>query len=152
MKNKHDWARALARQGLRVFPLQPNGKRPAIEGWQREATSDAEKINSWWRGEFADSNIGIATGSGLLVIDADCKGGRPGLPSLDMLDMEGLPESFRVRTPSGGLHVYLTYDPANEIRGGADCLEGYPGIDIRAEGGLVVGPGSTIDGAAYDIL
>lgn len=142
----------LAAQGLRVFPLIPNGKQPAIKEWQREATPDAGKIDRWWRTSFSDSNIGIATGQGLLVIDADCKDGRPGLESLSLLDMEGLPESFRVRTPSGGVHVYLTYHPSAEISGGVDCLKGYPGIDIRADGGLVVGPGSTIDGVAYEIV
>ena len=64
-----------------------------------------------------------------------------------MLDMLGLPDSLRVDTPSGGRHVYLT--SAKPHRNRVGTIPGFPGLDVRAEGGYVVGPGSTIDGATY---
>lgn len=141
----------LLSQGLRLFPLKPNAKTPAIKNWQQEATNDPEQIYAWFFDEnspFRECNLGVATGRGLVVIDADCKGDRPGLASLELLEMMGLPETLRVKTPSGGIHVYLTTDV--EIPNAVN-LEKYPGIDIRGDGGYVVGPGSTIDGVPYAV-
>lgn len=135
-----------AGRGFRVFPVVPDAKIPAIEGWQGAATTDADTIRSWW-GANERYNIGIATGD-ILAIDVDVKKGAPGAGSLDLLDMMGLPESYRVRTPSGGTHVYLR--STGHYRNRAKTLLGFPGVDIRAQGGFVVGSGSTLDGAAYE--
>ncbi|RBM24460.1 DNA primase, partial [Prauserella sp. PE36] len=79
-------ALAAAARGWHVFPLIPNGKRPALHGadrcprtgpceaghagWEQRATTDPERIRAAWSaGPF---NIGIATGpSGLCVLDLD---------------------------------------------------------------------------------
>lgn len=144
-----DHALELARNGFRVFPLEPNGKRPAIKAWPDLATTDEAKVREWWS-KWPDANIGVATGRGLMVLDCDKKDGRPGLGSLALLDMLGLPRSMRVETPTGGVHVYLkTERPwSNSV----DRLKDFPGIDIRGEGGFVVGPGSLIDGVAYAVV
>jgi len=39
-------ALALAARGFYVFPLIPEGKTPAMDGWQRKATRDADKVRS----------------------------------------------------------------------------------------------------------
>ena len=140
-------ALSLASSGFRVFPLSPNSKIPPKDfPWKDEATTDEAKIRRWWE-ENPKYNIGVAAGHGLLVIDADCKDGKPGMQSLELLDMLGLPDSMRVYTPSGGVHVYLKSDEDFQNRVGS--VPDYPGIDIRSEGGYVVGPGSTINGKAY---
>lgn len=135
----------LAALGYRVFPLEPNGKKPIIRQWPDLATTDETAIQRWWA-DRPDANIGIATGRGLLVLDCDTKG-RPGLESLELLDMMGLPPSLRVRTPTGGIHVYLASKAARS--NSVDALDGFPGIDVRADGGFVVAPGSTIGGVQY---
>ena len=140
---------ALAKLGLRLFPLKPNSKVPAIKDWQRKATSDLDTIDAF-SSEVPDCNWGVATGQGLVVLDADCKNGKRGLESLEMLDMMGLPESFRVRTPTGGVHVYLKTKRLYRCSVGA--IVGHPDIDVRGEGGYVVGPGSTIEGETYAII
>lgn len=140
----------LAANGLRVFPVEPNTKRPkAGMPWKEAATADPDRVQAWWK-ENPDFNIGIAAGAGLVVVDVDVKNEKPGLASLAMLDMLGLPESFRVETPSGGVHVYLKTlrSHANKV----DSLPNYPGIDIKSDGGYVLGPGSTLDGKAYAAL
>ncbi len=137
-----------AAKGFRVFPVKANSKTPALKDWPDRATDDRRQIESWWSADH-DFNIGIATGRGLLVVDADTKDNRPGGDSLDMLDMIGLPASYRVATPSGGTHVYLKTDGPQRNR--ADTIVGYPGIDIRGDRGYVLGPGSTIDGRAYSV-
>lgn len=145
---KLDFALSLADEGFRVFPLQPNTKIP-LKGlaWKDAATMDRSTIERWWA-EHPDANIGVATGRGVIVLDADVAKGRKGLESLAMLDMMGLPEdTLRVQTPSGGVHVYLKTDLARGNR--VDTIEGFPGIDLRGENGYVVGPGSTIDERSY---
>lgn len=151
LNNKQQMAVKLAQRGFRIIPLPVNKKAPPPEGWKALATSNDEKIGTRWERRFANHNIGIATGQGLLVVDVDTKG-REGLNSLELLELAGMPTSFRVRTPSGGIHVYISVPLDIGITVSADRLKGYPGIDIRCEGGYVVAPGSTIDGVPYEII
>jgi hypothetical protein len=143
-------AAELALRGFRVFPLTPNAKDPPLfKGWKEKATTDVATIREWWA-QWPDANIGVATGRGVFVLDADHKGGKLGLSSLDMLDLLGLPESMRVTTPTGGVHVYLRApSDGTTIGNSVAALDEYPDIDVRADGGYVVGPGSTIGDAAY---
>ena len=54
--------------------------------------------------------------------------------------------TYTVDTPSGGCHLYFTA-PGPPVRNSAGRLG--PLIDVRADGGYVVGDGSLIDGRAY---
>lgn len=161
--DKIDHAARLRQRGFRIFPVVPNTRFPAIAGWQDRA--GAEDILTCWSATGdaightrkgrpvypdPDFNIGIATGRGLLVLDCDAKAGKDGLTSLLLLDEAGLPFSYRVRTPSGGIHVYLETGAATGVTVSVDSIPGYPGIDVRGEGGLVLGAGSTIDGNVYE--
>lgn len=132
-------ALSLAARGFRVFRLRPGAKEPAFKGWQAEATSDPETIKGLW-GE-RDYNIGVATGQGLIGIDIDVKNGKDGEASFSAL---GIPEdyldTFIVRTPSGGRHVYFRSD--RDVPNSAGSLG--PGLDIRGDGGYLVGPGSSL--------
>lgn len=140
----------LADHGFRVFPLQPNSKLPAHGiSWPAFASNIPEKTERRWSNRFANYNIGIATGHGILVLDFDCKDGQPGLISLDMMDMMGLPRSMRATTVSGGMHVYLSVPDDIGISISAGGIPDYPGLDIRCEGGYVVAPGSVVDGKTY---
>lgn len=151
-KSKLEWALHHARNGFRVFPLIFNGKLPAIKGWPRLATTDEKTIRPWW--EFDNQrNIGIATGKGLVVIDADCKPGQRGAESLALFEeLYDPPTTYRVRTPTGGIHVYLSTPPGADVRNSANQLDGFPHLDVRGEGGFVVAEGSTIDGRAYEAI
>lgn len=145
----------LAARGFRVFPLIPNDKKPAIDGWQQKATTDELQIRRWWQNN-SGYNVGVAAGKWagegqLLLWDADVKNGKPGLASLSELDMLGMPDSFRVSTPSGGFHVYTQMPAEAGITISADRIPDYPGVDIRGPGGYVVGPGSVINGQRYAV-
>lgn len=146
---KHQHALRYAANGIRVFPLWPGTKIPALSAWQHAATTDVGKIDNWW-GENPHYNIGVATGRGIIAIDADVKKGKPGLQSLEALDLEILPATFRAATPSGGSHTLLKVDRA--IANRADTVDGYPGIDIRGENGYIVGIGSTTPEGEYALL
>ncbi|OJT99163.1 MAG: hypothetical protein BGN83_18285 [Rhizobium sp. 63-7] len=141
-------ALALAEQGFRIFPLSPRSKKPPRDfAWKEEATTDPDRIREWWKAD-ANYNVGVATGGGTIVVDADTKEGAPGLASLGMLELAcGMPKSFRVQTPSGGMHVYLRVDQTHRNR--VHSIPDYPGIDIRSDNGYVVGPGSVVDGKPY---
>lgn len=143
-----DWALAMAAFGLHVFPLEPNGKRPALSAWQKKATRDPEHIRRWWTdpvtGWERAMNYGV---TGAIILDTDRKNGVDGVQTLDDLIARNgpLPPTLRVQTPSGGEHLYFKEDAT--VHNSAGRLG--PGLDIRGVGGYVVGPGSTIDGKAY---
>lgn len=95
------------------------GKHPDITGVERPGAGS-----------------GIETGGGLLVVDIDCKKGVDGYASLDGRDM---PDTYAVKTPTGGAHLYYSYDPEIHVGNRVGVL---PGVDIRADGGMVVAAGS----------
>jgi hypothetical protein len=133
--------------GLRLFPLQPNGKKPAHVGWQQEATSDVRKIRKWVR---EGHNLGVIT-DGLCVIDLDVKdsGHETWSSLLEEWAWEGqtVPETLGVRTASGGTHLYMR---ADDVRNSARKLG--KGVDVRGNGGFVVAPGSVVDGRWYEFV
>lgn len=145
----------LASQGFYVFPLLPDGKTPAFEGWQNQATRDPEKIRQLWTdftGRECDYNIGIFTsrfgdGEALIAVDVDNKKGKNGAEQLLKLELEGktLPPTWEQITPTGGRH--LVYRVKEPVGNGVNSLA--PGIDTRSKGGYVVGAGSRIGGKEY---
>ncbi|HOX23508.1 MAG TPA: bifunctional DNA primase/polymerase, partial [Elusimicrobiales bacterium] len=137
-------ALAYADLGWAVFPLLPNSKEPLTKHGFKDASKDPAIIKRWWA-EHPSANIGIATGiiSDLVVVDVDVKNGAKGFESLATLGE--LPVTLAVQTPSGGQHLY------HVAPGPLRCRIGLlPGIDIKADGGYVVAPGSTIDGKDYE--
>jgi hypothetical protein len=123
------------------------GKHPLTVNGVKDATTDDTWIRTWWE-KFPEANIGIATGapSGILVLDIDAQhGGERSLHNLE--EKYGpLPDGPRVRTGGGGQHLYLAYS-SNPIRNKVGL---FPGIDVRGDGGYVVGPGSNhLSGKTY---
>jgi hypothetical protein len=94
-------------------------------------------LAEWFETRWPDSNIGIATGGGLLGLDVDVRhGGDASLADLKRANGP-LPETPRVLTGGGGLHVYFAVDRAVRNRAGLA-----PGIDLRADRGFLVAPPS----------
>lgn len=135
----------LAGLGMKIFPMKPNRKEPMITGWPKNASSDPEQIKEWFR-KFPTMNYGIACGpSGLVVVDLDVKNGIDGIEAWKRhtVEVSAIP-TFEVETPSGGMHLYYW---ANDVPSSTN----YPSeaIDIRGDGGCVVGPGSTLANGTY---
>jgi hypothetical protein len=138
--------------GFHVFPCLTNKKEPATRRGYKNATLDTSMIAEWWD-KRPDLNVAIATGfSELVVIDLDVKEDGPnGLINYLRLVEEhagGETPTREVTTPSGGVHLYYRLPEGSApIKCSASKLA--PGIDIRAEGGYVVAPPSTVDGVPY---
>ncbi len=141
----------LAERGLAVFPIRDWGDS---EGWKpiaafpSKASADPRQIERWWN-KWPEARVGLVTGArnGLMVLDIDEKNGKSGSASLAALgfdDLEAL-SPCRVRTPSGGWHLFFTHDPAlkNSVSKIGD------GVDLKTEGGYVVAPGSWKDSRQY---
>lgn len=147
-------ASGYATRGWHVMPTR--ARVPIIKAWETESTADPDEAIAAWdaRGEWAGMNIGVACGpSGLVVVDLDTKKGKDGPKAFQaLLDELGIaaPETYTVRTPSGGLHLYFRAPPGVEIRLSASQLA--DGVDIRAWGGLVVAAGSTVEGVPYEVI
>jgi len=113
---------------------QKIGKHPRIlwKPYERRRPGETE-VSSWWQ-EWPDANIGLICGSvsgWLAVLDID----DPQLAQrLLMADLK----TRMVRTPSGGLHVYLRETAAASQSG--PLVNGV--ADLKARGGYVVAPPS----------
>ncbi|WP_432248868.1 bifunctional DNA primase/polymerase [Streptomyces sanyensis] len=175
----HDRNRALlaaaldaAARGWPVLPLRPGVKRPALHGetactrtgvcagghvkWEQRATTDPERIRAAWStGAF---NVGIATGPANLVVidldqpktDADAPCGAATFAALCERAGHAVPTTRRVRTASGGTHLYFTAPTGARLGNTAGALG--PLIDTRAWGGYVVAPGSLTPQGSYTVL
>lgn len=151
--SKQGYAIGYARYGIRVFPCHEierdgycscgatqcasAGKHPRIKDWQILATCDDAEIRKWWA-QWPDANVGVACGQGsnLTVLDVDGDVGRATLRELELEHGE-LPETPIALTGGGGCHYYFAFQ-----RGPNNAVRFAPGLDIRTEGGLVVGVGS----------
>jgi len=86
---------------------------------------------------------GIQTGhfNGIFVVDLDRKEGKDGVARLVELAADRpIPDTLSVLTPSGGVHLYFRLPSNLYVPNSRSELA--VGIDIRGEGGYVVGPGS----------
>jgi hypothetical protein len=120
-----------AEMGRKVLPLQPKGKEPIgflVPRGVKDATTDPDKIRSWWA-KVPNTNVGIACGEGLVVLDYDPRNG-------GMWDEDLLPPTPMVYSGGGGAHFYFyTPTPIPKAKVG-------PGIDLQGEGSYVVAPPS----------
>lgn len=127
-------------RGWTPFPLQENSKEPNVpEGyWPEDDGAEPE----WPEGSY---NVGLMTGQehGFIVLDFDGPIGAATMASL------ALPETYTVRTPDvkgagahPGTHLYFL-PPARPF---GLRVRAMPGMDLRAEGGYVAAPPSSVAG------
>lgn len=154
-----EYALAYARLGWKIVPSywlkedggcscykglacgKSSGKHPIPDGWQNIATSDETQVRAWWT-QYPSANISGVTGSasGFFVVDVD---GDDGYTSIDEYDThgEGLPDTLRSVTGSGGLHILFKVPDGLVIRNSVKKL--MPGVDVRGDGGQIILPPST---------
>jgi putative DNA primase/helicase len=127
-------------RGWSIIPLWFRGKTPSVRSWteyQRRRPT-FEEIEAWF-GPPTPRNVGVITGtvSGLVVVDADSP------EAFEWATANMPPCDMRVRTAKG-VHLYYAYTGKAPIRNKVRAT--FAGkqleIDVRGEGGYVVGPGS----------
>lgn len=137
---KPDRFSTAAAAGLRVFPVLPSGKRPAV-AWSEfvERAPSAEELRSW---DASDFNVGVVCGapSRVVVLDVDSADAQALVDTLD------LPATPCVST-GRGRHYYFK-PPAVGLRNSAHVAN--VKLDVRGDGGYAVGAGSMHEsGAPY---
>jgi|DEB0MinimDraft_10_1074344.scaffolds.fasta_scaffold08980_5 hypothetical protein len=141
---------ALADVGFAVIPLRPGGKEPlAGSHGSREASRDERQIGVWFD-DHPERNVGIVTGapSGFLVIDYDAYKEEADASYKRLMEQTGWRLTGLVATtPRGGYHYYYRIPAGHSFRSGP--LPGYPGIDVKSDGGYVVAPPSEVGGRRY---
>ncbi len=151
----------------------------------RAATLDTGRIRQWWGERPELGVGVATGPAGLVVIDIDAHARElpdrsrllPGIAISAEVDLTGLANGFhtlgvlaalrgaaspaddaatlRVRTPSGGLHVWYRHDGASRWlcsagSGGGRALAWQ--VDVRAHGGYVVAPGTVTAAGVYRAL
>ena len=142
----------LVGRGWAVHPLKARDKVPLSAHGAKDATTDPARVRGWWSAT-PGANVGVATGraSGHFVLDID---GAEGARSLADLEVQHgvLPLTLRVSTGRDdySCHMYFELPDDRIVTNSARRLG--EGLDVRGEGGYVVGPGSVHpSGRAYTI-
>lgn len=144
-----DAALFYAARGMLVFPTDRESKKPLITGWQEQATTDAIKVREFFA-RFPGCNFGVRLRENEVVIDLDRKNEVDGVSEMQGLCIKlgiALRSTFTVTTPTGGQHLYFSTTKKLSLSVGKLG----PGIDIRTEGGYVIGAGCSNSLGSYRI-
>lgn len=133
-----DEALRYADDGWPVLPLRPRGKRPLTAHGFKDATTNPERVKSWWQ-RWPQANIGLSIPSDYIVVDIDSADALQVLKAEDLT----LPTTVTSATSRGQHLWYSTTVPVKN----RPLIEG---IDIKTDGGYVVVPPSVHpSGATY---
>ncbi|MFE2053531.1 bifunctional DNA primase/polymerase [Streptomyces sp. NPDC059459] len=147
------------------------------------ATLDQDRIQQWWRANPRFGIGVSCGRAGLVVIDIDAHLVQPptrdrilpGIPIAEHIDLTGLANGFhtlavlaalrgqpspadddstlRVRTPSGGLHVWYRAVDHRRWQSSVGSSSGRAlawQVDIRAHGSYIIAPGTTTQHGMYE--
>jgi hypothetical protein len=141
MSDNLDAALKYAAQGWYVFPCKAS-KAPYTSNGFKNATTDTDQINKWWK-RWPGALVGISCQrSGVFAVDIDCKNGRDGKASWEkwVKDHNGgknVQCGPCQKTPSGGRHLLFKMPDDIEIPNTSDKLA--EGIDLRSRGYICSG-------------
>lgn len=138
-------AKFYTSQGIKVFPIKQRGKKPWCNSWKESKTENMKIFESDISNKHM-CNIGVACGEiskkkYLIIIDLDTPSKEKpnkmdGVKNLKNWEdaNEKLKSTFTVRTGTNGKHLYYFSTKPFKNTSNSDI-----GIDIRCEGGYVVG-------------
>lgn len=136
-------------QGFFIFPCNLD-KTPQTPHGFYDATNDLNKFKSFLNGK--KWQIAIRTGDIIqdkkfFVLDIDVKNGITAETKLEALTQSfgEIPETIKISTPSGGIHLYFFCHKDLEIKNKINCFKEYnnealQGIDIKGDNGYVIAP------------
>ncbi|MCI1478961.1 MAG: phage/plasmid primase, P4 family [Clostridium beijerinckii] len=138
-----------------IVPLFDNSKIPNVKWSDRncqiKTKEEFENISSRaYKKEITGISLLTGKHSNIIVIDIDKNhgdGSVDGEESFEELikdlskeDKQQINNTFAVKTPNGGTHLYFKYK-----KGLKNKANYAPGVDIRTDGGLIVLPGSKVN-------
>ena len=171
-----EFARKFAEHGFYVFPLYSSIKGPQKPyGWARNVTAGdktkviaatkdlnevdlwADKVNSMYHGAKVVS-YGVM-GIDMVIFDLDQKDGKDGPGQFRLLmDKFKIPSPALVtKSKSGGFHLYYSKPEKfkkTRIKSLANISiagQKYSGVDVRGDGGMVIGPMFEGDEGTWEI-
>ncbi|MET9878602.1 bifunctional DNA primase/polymerase [Actinacidiphila glaucinigra] len=146
------------------------------------ATTNTDRIHAWWSTNPRFGVAVACGPAGLVVLDVDAHPQPvpdrnrllPGIPIHDQVDLTGLAHGFhtlallaalrgqpdpasdettlRVRTPSGGLHIWYRTTNARRFLCSTGSSAGRAlawQVDVRSTGGYIIAPGTTTAAGTY---
>lgn len=150
--NSAELACHLISLGYSIFPAGRDKKPHNGYKWKDHPINQLAEASQRWNHGNKNAAVGVITGkiSNLLVLDIDNKNGSNGSKTLEKLENEygRLPETFKVKTPSGGYHYYFNYNDCG-LTTDANVRDG---VDYRGEGGYVVSPNSLTKAGLYEVV
>jgi len=138
--------------------IKEKAKHPAIDKWNENSSSDVVDIEKWWHeNEFYNPALHCSK-SGIVVLDIDPRSG--GDKSLEKLLVDlniDIPTTVEALTgeysilghTSRGRHIYFKCDRGESFVGNLSNL-GYPGIDIKFHGYVMIPPSKHFSGVRYE--
>jgi len=132
-------------QTRRYVKVEKGSKKP-LDAW-KQYKPDKSASGDWEGRTYEDAcsngdNVAFMTGWGVYVVDVDTKNG-DGIKNWEIKKAQyGMPDTFTVKTPSGGYHYYYAVPENAGLRNSAFWGEH---IDSRADGGYVLYPPSSLD-------
>lgn len=130
-----DWALQLHDSGFQVVLVPLKGKHPTV-AWKQyqDQRVPREQVEDWFR--QGEHNLAIITGaiSGIVVVDGDSR------QACEYIEETCTATPMVVQTRKGR-HYYYRH-PGTKIPNACRVLD-IPPVDLRGDGGLVIGPGST---------
>ena len=149
-------------ENITTIELIQNAKKP-IQAWTDKKTKRLINYNKTNIYEFnakkQHCNLGIPTGkvNNIIVVDLDfyTKEGDPPFIYENTQFYKNFGynyiqdfDTFTVKSPSGGLHLYFKYDENVD----KTTSNGEEQVDTRGNGGYIVSPNSIINGNKYEII
>lgn len=145
--------------GWKVFPVSPETKRPLIQSWPAEATSDPKQIDRWWR-QHPGAMIGVVCGprSEIAVVDVDNKADESGQTGIDHFGelelrfgkIDSAPLAY---SASGGWHFYFSAPslPFPKTEGRIAAKVDTRSATANGDGvGYIIAPGSVRESGKYE--
>ena len=133
--------------GYSLFPCSKD-KRPLMKGWQ--ATHWDHTLNT----NTLPAAYGILLTSNDLVLDYDPRRNEQGQNQLqefwELLQLPHNLQTYIVKTPGGGLHIYLAKPVTMPIK--RMYAQQFKAIELKSAGRYVIGAGSVINGKVYKVI
>jgi hypothetical protein len=124
----HRVAHWTTRYGIPVVPGYPNEKFSRIAGWPDLATTDVAQLKKWHNENERYNVIAVAKRGINVIIDID-------YPSVVEKLPHDLPPTLKVKTPSGGYHIYFLATTESDALGNRNVMRigDYVVLDARGK-------------------